>query len=364
MEKVEEKSQESEVVSASPESSEEQNTKPEQVETVEGESGHAEETQEEISAPQVSKSGKKSAEELIEEAKELVRQSDNEVKDCMEILDEDIAAYEEERNRVVEGSLETTESLLEKIGLEPEKIEEAEVERVKFEKEDPLDPMEVKSLSSGKFGAFVLALIAGLATVIAWLYAATKELGITLIPTKVPSKEVSNEILSWIGGGITGGEGNAIAGIAILSVSVLVVMIAVYKIRVYLREIRNQRLAEKINEEAKFYCSKKEECKQEMEKVSAHIHQVIAALKTYDIFFDELNAKMRRVLHVEGDVPFDEYHPKSKEEIKRATTLISGIKELVGTPMAGEDGSLSDEGKRALERTNRILEHYRERLYQ
>jgi len=358
MEKVEEKREGSEVISEGPESDEELETLKEK--GSETESGISLEEQ----SVQSQESGKKSADELIEEARELVQQSDSEVKDCMEVLDEDIAAYEEERDRVVEGSLSITESLLEEIGLDPGTVEEVEVERVVFEKEDPLDSMEVKKLSSGKFGASILALIAGLAVVLAWLYAATEKLGITLDLSKIPGKEVYDKIFAWIGGGITGGEGNAIAGMAILSGSALIVMVIVYKIRVYLREVHNQKVAEKINEEAKFYCSKKEECKQEMEKVSEHIHEVITVLKTYDVFFDELNAKMRRVLHLEGNVPFDEYHPRSREEIGRATTLIGSIKELIVTPMAGEDGSLSEEGKRALERSNEALEHYKEKLYQ
>jgi HSP90 family molecular chaperone len=131
-----------------------------------------------------------------------------------------------------------------------------------------------------------------------------------------------------------------------------------------LREAHNQKLAQKVNEEAQFYCTKKEECKKEMEKVSEHIHSVIKTLYTYDVFYDELNAKLRRILHLEGKIPFDEYHSKSKEEMKNAAILIDSLKELISVPMAGENGSLSREGVEALERSNHILDLYREKLYQ
>ena len=306
----------------------------------------------------------KNADQLIDEAREMVYQSDAEVKDCMEILDEDIDAFEEAKSALVEGNLRKNEALLAEVGFEPEEIIDAGEESVKFGTEEPIKPMQVKNLSSGKFGAFILALIAGLAVIAGWIFVATEKLGMTLNLDRVPSQEVQNKLLAWIGGGMTGGEGNPMVGMVILGLSTLIAMWAVYSLRVYLREAHNQKLAQQVNEEAKFYCTKKEECKKEMEKVSEHIHKVIGSLHTYDVFFDELNAKMRRVLHLEGKLPFNEYHPKSKEEMKSATVLINSLNELVSTPMAGENGSLSEEGKKVLERSNRTLELYREKLYQ
>jgi sugar-specific transcriptional regulator TrmB len=302
--------------------------------------------------------------QLVEEAREMVNQSDHEVKDCMEILDEDISAYEEMKSSVLEGSMEKTEALLAEVGLEVDAIENNPEEGLEFKSEEAIEPMTVRDLSSGKFGAFLLALIAGIAAIAGWIYAATEKLGITLDISKVPSQEVQNKLLSWIGGGMTGGEGNPMIGMVILGVTALVVMWAVYAIRVHFREAHNRKLAEEIKEEAIFYCTRKEECKKEMEKVSEHIHNVIKTLYTYDVFFDELNAKLRRILHLEGKVPFEEYHSKSREEMKNAAILIDSLKELVSVPMAAENGSLSREGREALERSNHILDIYREKLYQ
>lgn len=308
-------------------------------------------------------SSEKKANQLIDEARDMVNQSDLEVKDCMEILDEDIDAYEEAKSALTGGSLREHEALLSEVGFEPEEAHDAGEEGVKFGSEDPIKPMMVKDLSSGKFGAFILALIAGLAVIAGWAYVATEKLGMTLNVSKVPSQEAQNKILAWIGGGMTGGEGNPMVGMVILGVSALIAMWAVYSFRVYLKEANNQKLAQQVNEDAKFYCTQKEECKKEMEKVSKHIHKVVGSLHTYDVFFDELNAKMKRVLHLEGKLPFNEYHPKSKEEMKGATVLINSVNELISTPMAGENGSLSEEGKKVLERSNRTLELYREKLY-
>jgi len=305
----------------------------------------------------------KNADQLINEARDMVNQSDSEVKDCMEILDEDINAFEEVKSALIKGSLQKNEALLSEVGFEPETIDNVSEEDVKFGSEEPIRPMQVKNLSSGKFGAFILALIAGLAVIAGWIFFATKKLGVTLYLDKIPSQEVQNKLLAWIGGGVTGGEGNPMVGIAILGLSALIAMWAVYSFRVYLRKAHNQKLAQKVNEEAQFYCTKKEECKKEMEKVSEHIHKVIGSLHTYDVFFDELNAKIKRVLHLEGKLPFNEYHQKSKEEMKGATILTNSLNELISTPMATESGSLSEESEKALDRANRSLNFFRERLY-
>ncbi len=340
---------------------EKQDSVDEQEITAEVESEEESGTESESHSPE---SSIKNANKLIDEARDMVNQSDLEVKDCMEILDEDIDAYEDAKSTLTGGSLRKNEALLSEVGFEPEEADNAGEEGMKFGSEEPIKPMQVKNLSSGKFSAFILALVAGLAVIAGWIFFAAKNLGITPYLDRVPSQEVQNKILSWIGGGMTGGEGNPMAGMVILGVSVLIVMWIVYSLRVFLKEVNNQKLAQQVNEDAKFYCTQKEECKKEMEKVSEHIHNVITSLHTYDIYFNELNATIKRIIYLEGKIPFNEYHSKSKEEIKGAAILTNSLNELISTPMAGEEGSLSEESHKTLGRSNRTLELYREKLYQ
>ncbi|MEA3418019.1 MAG: hypothetical protein U9Q90_01375 [Campylobacterota bacterium] len=304
----------------------------------------------------------KSTEELIEEARAIVNQSDSEVKDCMQILDEDISKYEQTKTALFESSVNETEKLLEEVGFEPEKIDAIGEGGLKFSSSDPVEPMQVKDLSSGKFSAFLLALVAGFAVVAGWSYAASKKMGMTLDVSKVPSEETRNTLFSTIGGWIDLGE-NPMIGMGIVAVSALLVMWAVYSLRVFLRKNKNLKIAEEVNEEAKFYCTKKEECKKEMDKVSAHIHEVIEALGTFKVFFDEENAKMKRILYLEGTLPFNEYHQKSKEEMENTNLLVNSLNALVTTPMAGASGSLSQEGIHILEKAKGALQRFREKLY-
>jgi hypothetical protein len=304
----------------------------------------------------------KSTEELIEEARAIVNQSDSEVKDCMQILDEDIGKYEEVKAALFESSVNETEKLLEEVGFEPETMEDIGEEGLKFSSSDPVEPMQVKDLSSGKFSAFLLSLIAGFAVVAGWIYAATEKTGVTLDVSKVPSEEERNALFSSIGS-LVGVEGNPMIGMAILAVSALIVMWAVYSLRVFLRKNKNLKIAEEVNKQAKFYCTKKEECKKEMDKVSAHIHEVIGVLGTFKVFFDEQNAKMRRVLYLEGTLPFNEYHQKSREEMENTNLLVNSLHALVTTPMAGANGSLSQEAIHILEKAKGALKRFREKLY-
>jgi len=358
MEKSNEKNEENEAVKIESEKDAEVS----EIEETEQESESAEADKNEADEPKEDSS--RDAKQLIEEARMMVQESDSEIKSCMQVLDEDIEAYEETKSKLLESSVDESKSLLEEVGFESEKLDSPEEESVHFEITEVVEPMKVKDLPSGKFGAFILALIAGVAVVAGWIYAATMKLGMTLDVSKVPSQEVQNKLLSWIGGGMTGGKGDPMMGMAILALSALIVMWAVYKFKVYLRAQKNLHIAQEVKKEAKFYCTKKEECKKEMDKVSAHIHEVIKALNTFKIFFDEQNGKIRRILHIEGKRPFGEYHLKSKEEIKHTYILISSLNELIATPMADEGGSVSEEAKSELKKVEHTLKRFEERLYE
>ncbi len=305
----------------------------------------------------------KNADQLIAEARDMLQQSDNESKDCLGTLNEDMEAFESEKAKVLDGSIHKVEALLSEAGFKSDVISDVGGEDIKIGSVEPIAPIRVKSLSSGKFTAFILGLIAGLVAVVAWIYVATENLKMTLDMSKIPEAGVIDKILVWIGGGITGGEGNALMGMVILSVSGLVTMWIVYSIKVFLKESSNDRFAQKVHKDAEFYCTKKEECKREMKKVSEHINEVINSLKTYDIFFQELDARLQRVIYLEGKVPFDTYHSKSKEDMNQANLLIGSLGRLLSVSMAEEDGSLSEEAIKAMHKSNHSLELYREKLY-
>jgi len=307
----------------------------------------------------------KSNDELIDEARAMVTKSDSEVRDCMDILNDDLEAYESKKSKLINGNIAIAESLLNDIEFEPEPIKDIGKDGLQFRDKEPIKPMHIKSLSSGKFSSFILAIIFGLASVAGWVYLATQKLGITLDPSKMPSDETKNQILSWIGGSVTGGEGVPLYGLAILATTAIIVMWIIYAIRVSMRSTKNKKIAHQVNEDAKFYCTKKEECKREMEKVSEHLHKVIKVLDKYDVLFEEQNAKIKRIIYIEGKLPFHEYHQISKDHMNETGRLIDSLNRLISTQMADEAGSsLSIEAIEALEDATKNQDQYIEKLYQ
>lgn len=307
----------------------------------------------------------KSSDELIDEARSMVHESDSVVKDCMSILDDDINAFDSKKSKLLHGNVQRIESLLDEVGFEPEEMEVTDVDSSKFGGDNVVQPMYVRSLSSGKLSSFILALIFGIASIAGWVYVASKKLGLALDLSTKPTEEVQTQILSWIGGGITGGEGNPLVGMAILGLTAIVVIWIVYALRVSMRASKNLKIAQQVNKDAKFYCTKKEECKKELGKVSNHIHDIMKVLDTYDILFEEQSSKIKRIIHIEGKLPFHEYHQKSKDEMNEVGRLANSLNTLLATPMADEvDGSLSRESKEALTEAINAQKVFVDKLYQ
>jgi len=342
------------------------NSVQEQVETKVDEVVTVEESiavEEEIT-PKIEPLGVKKSDDLIEEARSLIKESDLSTRSCMEILEEDVERYEEAKELLVNESILPSETLLKKVGFDSSIEQELdEEEAINFEDIKQVEPIYVRELSSGKFGALILSLLAGFAVVLGWIYIASNALNIVVDMGKMATPQIQNQIFSWIGGGMTGGEGNAMMGMAIVALSAFATLWIVFATRVFLRESQNYKIAQKVKEDAEFYCTKKEECQKAMEKVSEHINQVISAMETSKIYLNEQNATIQRIIYIESDKPFEELHQKSQEEISNTNILINGIKQLISTPMASEYGTLSEDAKVILAKTQRRQETYREKLY-
>ena len=342
------------------------NSVQEQVETKVDEVVTVEESiavEEEIT-PKIEPLGVKKSDDLIAEARSLIEESDLSTRSCMEILEEDVERYEEAKELLVNESILPSETLLKKVGFDSSIEQELdEEEAINFEDIKQVEPIYVRELSSGKFGALILSLLAGFAVVLGWIYIASNALNIVVDMGKMATPQIQNQIFSWIGGGMTGGEGNAMMGMAIVALSAFATLWIVFATRVFLRESQNYKIAQKVKEDAEFYCTKKEECQKAMEKVSEHINQVISAMETSKIYLNEQNATIQRIIYIESDKPFEELHQKSQEEISNTNILINGIKQLISTPMASEYGTLSEDAKVILAKTQRRQETYREKLY-
>ena len=298
---------------------------------------------------------------LVKKTKHMVEDTEKQLDECKLLLQEDLKRYDEAKTSLKENALKESERLLGELSYTGED-EEDEEDNVVFEPKDDVPPFSVRDISSGKFTSLLLSLIAGVLTFAGMVYFAAQKAGVTLDMTKPPSHEVATKVLGWYAT-LFGGKPDLFLGGGFVLAVVLFVMGLVYGIRVASRAKRNLHLAKTQLEEAQEYAKHKGSCKEEMEKVDAHMNDAINVLKTYEIVLNEQNGKLKRIIHIEGILEDpDAYHEKSQREMEDTHMLIKAIKTFMATPMS-EEGRLSGKSTMFLHSAKSKLQRFLERHY-
>lgn len=298
---------------------------------------------------------------LVEKAKKIVKEANKRTEACKLLLETDLKKYQDAKSELKAGGFDACISLVKKLGYKAKGDEPSEETTVVFEVKEEVKPLVIKDVSSGKFTGLVYALIIGFITAVGLVYLATEKLEMTLNVTKVPSEDIVQSILAWFSTTI-GMQEDVYIGTGVFGLAVLLVMILVYIARVSLKANSNLHFAVKQFVEAELYTEKKANCKVEMEKVDAHIKDVIDTLKTYEVVFNEQRGKLQRILYIEGEKEKStEYHDKSYLEIRETKELISRISDFMNIPMSDE-GKLSARSvlflQSAKDKIDKMLERY------
>lgn len=302
------------------------------------------------------------AAQLVEKARTIIKESEDQNEACKLLLVEDLKEYEEAKISLRDGGLDACSYLLERLGYKNIVTENVEEQVVVFEAKEDLTIIALKDVSSGRFTGLIYSLIGGALTAVGLVYLATEKLGMTLYLDKIPAKEDSTSILSWFSTAV-GLESNVYVGAGILGLSTLAVMALIYAIRVGIKGNSNLNFAVKQLVEAEIYTEHKGDCKNEMDKVDAHIKDTIVTLKTYEVLFNEQKGKLERILHIEGEkLKSTDYHEKSFAEIRETKELVRNIKDFTSTSMS-EEGKLSEKSIEALKRAKAQMDKMLERLY-
>ena len=298
------------------------------------------------------------AKQLVGEAKELVERSEAQLQECRLLLESDLKAYNEGKAELRANALGQSEAYLEELGYDPSEEEE---DTTLFEPAEEIPPVQLKDVSSGKFTAFIMAVLIGVAALVGLIYLATEKLQMTLDISKTPDQNTLEKIFGWFAH-VVGYDGvySFYVGLALVTAAILLLMALYYWIRVALKANKNLHFAQKQLENVKEYVSQKTNCKEEMDKVDAHIKDAIATLKDYEVLLAEQNGKLRRILHFEGFHDDQrEYSERSQETMQITQSLVETIKRFIATPMS-EEGKLS--GKSTLflhsakEKIRKVLE--------
>jgi hypothetical protein len=319
-----------------------------------------EESVDDFSLPTNAKKNTK-AKLLVEKAKKIVQEANKRTAACKLLLETDLKKYEDAKSELREGGFDASVSLVKKLGYQRKDDEPSKETPVVFETKEEVKPLVIKDVSSGKFTGLIYALIVGFIAAVGLVYLATEKLEMTLNVTKVPSEDVMQSILAWFST-IIGMQENVAIGASVLGFIVLMVMILIYVVRVRMKARSNLHFAVKQFVEAELYTEQKANCKQEMDKVDAHIKDTIDTLKTYEVLFNEQKGKLQRILYIEGEKEKStEYHDKSYLEIRETNELINMIRDFMNIPMS-EEGKLSSRSvlylQNAKDQIDKMLERY------
>jgi len=301
---------------------------------------------------------------LVEKAKQIVKDADEQTEACKLLLAGDLKEYEEAKASLKSRGMDECTLLIEKLEDENDdstSLEEEEKITI-FEPKEELDPMYLKDVSSGKFTGFIYSLVGGAATVAGLGFFATQKLGIPFDLTKMPSNETLQTILGWFGTQV-GRPDDAMNGGLVVGGAALVVMALIYVIRVSLKGSKNLHFATKQLEEAELYTEQKSNCKTEMDKVDAHMKETLETLKMYEIIFNEQKGKLERILYIEGAKDeMTPYHEKSLLEMAETKELLRTIKNFMATPMS-EEGKLAVKSELFLQRAKTQMDKMLKRFY-
>jgi len=341
----------------------EETIKEEVSETKEEISEEVEEAEEDLNS-QIKKMKKNDASKLlVKKAKIIVKDAEGQLEKCKLLLADDLKEYDKAVQALKANGMDASEELLTQLSYASDEDETEENKNIEdvvvFEPKEDVAPINIKDVSSGKFTGFIIALLGGVATFGGMAFVASKKLGITIDPSQLSTME---PIYSWYSR-LVGLKGDMFYGRIFMILAALLVMWLIYKIRVSMKASKNLNHATVQLEAAEEYTAQKGSCKDEMDKVDAHIHDTIATLKTYQVLFNEQKGKLQRILHLEGEKEeLSEYHEKSVSEMRETQGLINSVKSLMATSMS-EEGKLSNKSTLFLHSAKSKMQKAIDRLY-
>ena len=296
----------------------------------------------------------------IAKAKELSRDIQEQIEQCMKNIDLDIDELNAKKEEFFSTTLNVSEKLLAGLGVEDITSETLSPSKVEL-KDANEGRVEIKELSSGRFKGFFFALMTALAALAAWCFAATSQLGLPLLPDKIPDMERLNKALEWTAS-LLGQGANANIGAAVVIIVLLLIMWIVYTLIVSSRASSNLKIAQETEEALGAYCTDKEDCKQKMELIREHIQNSGKSIDKFQILLQEQNAKLNRAIFLEEVDSYEDLHVNTRADIQDTQYLIAKAKKLLDSPIA-EAGVLTNDSIAVLKAANKAVNDHIMKLY-
>ncbi len=299
----------------------------------------------------------KKAEELIDEARRIIEETDEKSALAKERLEKSVAEADSLRNHLARMTIKRFHDLFFKIeGAKP--VEMADISERPFgtqmqdltERLDEIEPIEIAVAKRGKFKAATASLAAALITVAAALVVALIATGIPLDPQTLTDHRTLQKLLVWIGGGAFGYPGaSAVWGAAGVAAAALTAALTTWSLFMAKSSGRNLSEAQKSYADAENYRDRKGHYISSIQRLDEEISELKKILETFDIFLEEYNAVMKRIQYTEGR-EFEKYREGSKKSVTRAAACAEAVVPILNITIVTSEGEPSKQLSEALEK--------------
>ncbi|WP_201351801.1 hypothetical protein [Hydrogenimonas urashimensis] len=303
----------------------------------------------------------KRAEELIDDAKNLVSSIDERFAKAKERLEKKLAEIDALRSQLIKQTLAKFRKRFESIENEPAieltPVAEAPLgEQLQplYEKSD-IEPVEIKDVRGGKGGAFFVSLLAALLTVAVALLIGAVGTGQPVAKETFTDILRLEKILAWLSGGAFDPDmGSPVFGIVVLAIAAIAAWMIAWSIMMAKSARRNLQTAEGIYGEAEKYHEVKNRYAQALDELADELDKLGKILETCDIYMQEFNAVLQRIIHTEGS-DFEAYRNPSKDAVKRATECAEALIPLLNIAIVTTEGTPSRQLSDAITHGEKIV---------
>ncbi|WP_456452464.1 hypothetical protein, partial [Hydrogenimonas sp.] len=303
----------------------------------------------------------KKAESLIAQARNAIDEADARFHEAKERLHKRIAEIDGVRSHFVRKSLAKFRELFGEMENE-EPIELAPVSerpfseqlQTLFEKSE-LEPVAIENVKRGKGGAFFTSLVATLVTVAVALVIGAVGAGLPLAPETFTQTPKLVRILEWLGGGFVAPHyANFLFGAGGLLLAALASWTIAWSIAMGKAARRNLAKAEAVFEKASAYAEKRGAYSDAIETLANDLQRLEKVFDTCDIFMQEFNASLRRILHVEGH-DYRSFKPASQATVDRAAACAQSVVPILNLAIVTSEGTPSSQLEHAIAHGEKIV---------
>lgn len=235
------------------------------------------------------------------------------------------------------------------------------ISRTFADKIDKIAPMHVAPVNDGTFTSYFTGFFGGtLITVLGMgIYGYSKQ----IMPSQLAETETITQLLGLIGteaqpmlGGLFGPQmaaadlGTAVIGLSAGLLTLIFGFMAHNK-----KATSNLNRAEQVRAEAEAKCKEYDALQTKEHNFADYVHTLSDTAETLQIFLDEYVARMRRIVHVEGN-DYNAYNPVSKEEVHHTVDMYRQLRGLMKSRIVSADAAVLEEAKEELERTKALAE--------